>query len=77
MNPSASNADALVMRDDHDGWAQLTLNRPDKLNALTVDLFRELREHIAALGDDMSGQPSQGALKVLPPTIGKKINVPL
>jgi len=35
----------LVERLDDDGLAMLTLNRPDKLNALTVDLFRQLRVH--------------------------------
>jgi len=30
----------LVLREDFDGWCRLTLNRPDKLNALTVALFR-------------------------------------
>ncbi|MEU2005084.1 enoyl-CoA hydratase/isomerase family protein [Rhodococcus sp. NPDC019627] len=42
----------LVVRTDHDGWTVLTLNRPDKLNALTVALFAELREHVLALRDD-------------------------
>lgn len=42
----------LVIRTDHDGWAMLTLNRPEKLNALTVALFAQLREHIEALRDD-------------------------
>ncbi len=37
---------SLVLREDRDGLATLTLNRPEKLNALTVTLFRELREHV-------------------------------
>ena len=44
----------LVLREDRDGWALLTLNRPDKLNALTVAMFRELRDHIADLRKDDS-----------------------
>ncbi len=39
----------LVIRSDRDGLATLTLNRPDKLNALTVALFSELREHVQAI----------------------------
>ena len=46
--------DAQVLRTDFDGWAQLTLNRPDKLNALTVSMFRELRQHVADLRKDDS-----------------------
>jgi enoyl-CoA hydratase/carnithine racemase len=40
----------LVLREDRNGLALLTLNRPDKLNSLTVGMFRELRTHIAAIG---------------------------
>lgn len=46
--------DALVLRTDADGVATLTLNRPDKLNALTVGVFRELRAHVEALKADDS-----------------------
>jgi enoyl-CoA hydratase/carnithine racemase len=41
----------LVLRDDHEGCATLTLNRPDALNALSPTLFEELRAHIDALAD--------------------------
>ena len=39
----------LVTRKDDNGLCWLTLNRPDKLNALTVDMFRELRAHVQDL----------------------------
>ena len=41
--------DNLVLRADRAGVCQLTLNRPDKLNALNVDLFKALEAHIADL----------------------------
>jgi enoyl-CoA hydratase/carnithine racemase len=40
---------ALIERLDAAGCATLTLNRPDKLNALNVALFTELESHVAAL----------------------------
>ena len=42
----------LVTREDRDGLALLTLNRPDKLNSLTVGMFCELRAHAIALKKD-------------------------
>lgn len=45
---------ALVLRDDDAGVAWLTLNRPEKLNALTPALFAELRAHIDAIAADES-----------------------
>ena len=39
----------LVLRTDTAGVATLTLNRPEALNALSPNLFVELREHIDAL----------------------------
>ncbi|QJB68716.1 enoyl-CoA hydratase/isomerase family protein [Parasphingorhabdus halotolerans] len=42
----------LVLREDNDGIALLTLNRPDKLNSLTVGMFRELRSHVSDIAKD-------------------------
>lgn len=44
----------LVSRSDKNGVAWLTLNRPEKLNALTVSMFRELRAHVSDLREDDS-----------------------
>jgi enoyl-CoA hydratase/carnithine racemase len=46
--------EALVLRSDRDGVATLTLNRPEKLNALTPSVFVELRGHLDALATDRS-----------------------
>ena len=42
----------LVTRQDENGLCWLTLNRPDKLNSLTVGMFKELRQHIIDLKKD-------------------------
>ena len=42
----------LVMRENNGGMALLTLNRPDKLNSLTVGMFRELRSHVSDIAKD-------------------------
>ena len=41
----------LVLRSDDGGITTLTLNRPDKLNALTPGVFVELRHHLDDLAD--------------------------
>lgn len=46
--------DPLVQRTDADGLTTLTLNRPDKLNALTPGVFVELRQHVDAIAGDSS-----------------------
>ena len=56
----------LVLREDRDGLATLTLNRPDKLNALTVAVFQALRDHvrqIAAAPDQIGLVVVRGAGK--------------
>jgi len=44
----------LVVREDRDGIAILTLNRPDKLNALSNDMFEALDEHLDAVARQSS-----------------------
>ncbi len=45
---------ALVLREDADGVATLTLNRPEKLNAINIPLMIALREQVDALAEDES-----------------------
>jgi enoyl-CoA hydratase len=44
---------ALVERKDQDGITVLSLNRPDALNALSPNMFVELRAHIDAIADQI------------------------
>jgi len=53
--------DQLVIREDRDGAATLTLNRPDKLNALNVDLFCALDAEVARL----EGEPESVGLVIV------------
>lgn len=47
-------SDQLVLRTDRSTVTTLTLNRPDKLNALTPQVFAALRGHIDDLASDES-----------------------
>jgi len=40
---------SLVSRDDKDGVSTMTLNRPEKRNALNIALWGELEDHLAAI----------------------------
>jgi enoyl-CoA hydratase len=54
----------LVLRSDADGIATLTINRPEALNALSPNLFIQLRAHlasIAAAGDSVGVVILRGA----------------
>lgn len=43
---------SLVVREDNDGVSQLIISRPEKLNALTLEVFRALRSHIQDIASD-------------------------
>ena len=45
----------LVLREDVSGVATLTLNRPDKLNALSTEVFEALDEHLDPIARDRRG----------------------
>ena len=42
----------LVTRQDRDGAATLSLNRPEKLNSLNVELFIQLDDHVKRLAQE-------------------------
>src|SRR5436309_2112608 len=42
----------LLLREDRDAVAHLTLNRPERLNALSRALLSELQEALDAIGKD-------------------------
>ena len=43
----------LVLREDKEGLATLILNRPEKLNALNVELFVELSAHVDQIAQEI------------------------
>ena len=51
---NAEAMEALLLREDRDGIAMLTLNRPLQFNALSADLLAQLLSAIEAIGADPS-----------------------
>jgi 2-(1,2-epoxy-1,2-dihydrophenyl)acetyl-CoA isomerase len=51
-SPQTVHENSLVLEKHEDGVATLTLNRPDKLNALSTDLAVALNETLARVGVD-------------------------
>jgi enoyl-CoA hydratase len=43
---------SFVLRQDRHGVATLLLNRPEKLNAISPEMFSDLRAHLEAIGTD-------------------------
>ena len=50
----AAPAEELLTRSDSAGIATLTMNRPDKFNALSVELLDALLSEFQAIGEDRS-----------------------
>ena len=57
-----------TLRIERDGSvATLTLNRPDKLNCFTIEMWRELRELGQGLVSAGGSQPPAQTLRPIPP----------
>ncbi|HZT21217.1 MAG TPA: enoyl-CoA hydratase [Dongiaceae bacterium] len=54
MEPRESGNEAILLREDRDGIATLTMNRPQARNALSMGLMGELLEGLSALARDAS-----------------------
>ena len=55
----------MILREDDDGLCTLWLNRPDQLNALSPNLFIELRRHIDNVQIVIEDEPSDELLDEL------------
>jgi enoyl-CoA hydratase/carnithine racemase len=53
-NSSQGSNEAVLLREDRDGIATLTLNRPDKFNALSSELMAAVQHQLDALSHDSS-----------------------
>ncbi|MDG2285755.1 MAG: enoyl-CoA hydratase/isomerase family protein, partial [Alphaproteobacteria bacterium] len=49
-----ANVEAVVLREDRDGVAWLTLNRPNAYNALSTEVIAAMQENLDAIADDRS-----------------------
>ncbi|CAB4558628.1 unannotated protein [freshwater metagenome] len=52
MGAMAASSDTVLRSEPRPGIAQLTLNRPDKLNAMTGELVQALHEHLDEIAVD-------------------------
>ena len=52
--PPAPGNESILLRDDRDGITTLTLNRPDKFNALSSELMTAIQNQLDALAKDRS-----------------------